>query len=183
MQHRVCSAVFAALAAVALLAPARARAQEMQHGAHHNAAMAAVKPLYENVKGWVLRSAEAMPAEHFSFKPVDGVRTYAQLLGHVANANFMFCATAKGEKSPATQNYEQVASRDELVRGLQAAFSYCDSAYAMDESKAMEEVTLFGQKGSKLWVLMFNVAHDMEHYGNLVTYMRMKGVTPPSSQR
>lgn len=170
-------------ALVALVPAGAAGAQEMQHAQHHNAGMAAVKPLYENVKGWILRSAEAMPAEHFTFKPVDGVRTYAQLLGHVANANFMFCSTAKGEKSPATQNYEQAASREELVQGLQAAFTYCDGAYAMEEAKAMEQATLFGQTGSKLWVLMFNVAHDMEHYGNLVTYMRMKGITPPSSQR
>ena len=171
------------LAAFTALVPATLRAQEMQHAQHHNSGMAAVKPLYENVKGWILRSAEAMPAEHFSFKPVDGVRTYAQLLGHVANANFMFCSTVKGEQSPATQNYEETASREDLVRGLRAAFDYCDGAYAMEESKAMEQATLFGQTGSKLWVLMFNVAHDMEHYGNLVTYMRMKGITPPSSQR
>lgn len=170
------------LAAIIAVAPATLRAQGMQHS-QHNAGTAAVKPLYESIKGFILRSAEAMPAEHFSFRPTESVRTYAQLLGHVANANFMFCSTAKGEKSPATQNYEQAASRDELVKGLRAAFAYCDSAYAMEEMAAMEEVTLFGQKGSKLWVLMFNVAHDNEHYGNMVTYMRLKGITPPSSQR
>lgn len=173
---------FPVLFGAAALVPALSLgAQEMQHG-QHGAGMASVRPLYESIKGFVLKSAEVMPAEHFTFQPAAGVRTYAQLLGHVANANFMFCATARGENSPNTTDFEKTTSREELQRGLRAAFDYCDSAYQMDEMKAMEETTMFGQKGSRLWVLMFNVAHDNEHYGNLVTYMRIKGITPPSSQ-
>ena len=126
-------------AAVAMLGPTALHAQGMDHS-QHNAGMAAVKPLYESVKGFILRSVEAMPAEHHSFRPTESVRTWGQLLGHVANANFMFCATAKGEKSPATTNYEQATSREELAKGLRAAFEYCDSAYAMPEMAAMEEV-------------------------------------------
>jgi uncharacterized damage-inducible protein DinB len=171
--------------AAALVPALSLGAQEMQHAQHgqqHGIGMASVKPLYESIKGFILRSAEVMPAEHFAFRPAEGVRTYGELLGHVANASYMFCATAKGEKSPSTTDFEKVTSREELQAGLRAAFEYCDSAYQMDEMKAMEETTMFGQKGSRLWVLNFNVAHDNEHYGNLVTYMRIKGVTPPSSQ-
>ena len=79
-------------------------------------------------------------------------------------------------------NAEEMASKAELVEAVKASFAYCDKAYAMPESKAMEQTTFFGREGSRLWVLNFNVTHVAEHYGNLVTYMRLKGMVPPSSQ-
>jgi uncharacterized damage-inducible protein DinB len=53
----------------------------------------------------------------------------------------------------------------------------------MDDAMALQEVSLFGMKGTRLWALTFNVAHSFEHYGNVVTYMRANGLVPPSSQR
>jgi uncharacterized damage-inducible protein DinB len=150
--------------------------------AQTDAGMAAVKPLYENVKGWLIQSVEQMPEEHFSFKPTPEVRSFGELMGHVANATYMFCAGATGEANPNSTDYEKASSKEDLVAGVAAAFAYCDSAYQMSETKALEEVTLFGQAGTRLWVLMFNVSHDWQHYGNVVTYMRLKGMVPPSSQ-
>jgi uncharacterized damage-inducible protein DinB len=69
-----------------------------------------------------------------------------------------------------------------LIEGLTASFAYCDPAYRMDEMKAMEETTFFGDKGSRLWVLIYNATHESEHYGNIVTYLRMKGLVPPSTR-
>jgi len=151
--------------------------------AQNQAGMAAVKPLYESVKGWLIRSVEQVPEEHFSYKPTPEVRSFGELMGHVANANYMFCSGATGEESPSSTDYEKVTSKQELVAGVKASFDYCDAAYQMSEAKALEQVTFFGQTGTRLWVLMFNVSHDMEHYGNVVTYMRLKGMVPPSSQR
>jgi len=48
--------------------------------------------------------------------------------------------------------------------------------------KAMESIKLYDNTGSKLWALNYNLTHDSEHYGNIVTYLRIKGLTPPSSQ-
>ena len=173
-----------ALTALVLIAPA-AMAQGMDHSQHQmgGQSVAAVRPLYEQFKGWLIASAEQMPEADYAYRPTAGVRSFGELLGHVANAQYMFCATATGGQRPQVGNMEEVTSKAELVAGLKAAFAYCDPAYQMADAKAMEEVTLFGNKGSRLWALTFNAMHNAEHYGNLVTYTRMKGMTPPSSQQ
>jgi uncharacterized damage-inducible protein DinB len=173
---------FPTLMAIALAAtPGIALAQQMPtHGS--GGGVASVRPLYDMAKGWLVRSAEQMPEEHYSFKPTPEVRSFGQLIGHVANASYLFCATAKGEQNPSKTDLEKTSSKAALVQAIKDAFAYCDGAYQITDMKAMEEVTLFGMKGSRLWALMFNVAHDNEHYGNLVTYFRLKGMVPPSSQ-
>jgi uncharacterized damage-inducible protein DinB len=111
------------------------------------------------------------------------VRSFGELVGHIANAGYMFCATAKGEESPSKQDIEKLTSKAELVAALNASFTYCDAAYEITGMNALEPVKLFGQDHTRLSTLEFNMGHDFEHYGNMVTYMRIKGLTPPSSQR
>jgi uncharacterized damage-inducible protein DinB len=145
--------------------------------------VAAIKPLYESLRGWLIAAAQQMPEADYSFKPTPEVRSFGEIMGHVANSNYMFCSAALGEESPNKQDFEKVSSKDEVVKGVQASFTYCDKAYAMPDAQAMQEITFFRQKGTKLWVLNYNATHDAEHYGNVVTYMRLKGMVPPSSQR
>ncbi len=144
--------------------------------------VAAVKPLYERLREVYVRSAEVMPESNYGFKPVDQVRTFGQLLGHVANENYLFCANAKGEANPNSADFEQTTAKAAMIQALRASFAYCDPAYSMTDAKAQETTRFFGQQGSRLWVLIFNVTHDSEHYGNIVTYLRLKGLVPPSSQ-
>lgn len=151
-------------------------------GNNQGGPMAAVKPLYDTFKGYLIASAEQMPESDYGFKPTPEVRSFGGIVGHLASANYMFCAAALGEDNPNSQNFEQVSSKAELVQGLKDSFAYCDTAYEMPMRKAMEQVTFFGQQGSRLWVLNFGLTHSAEHYGNFVTYMRLKGMTPPSSQ-
>ena len=155
------------------LAPAAARAQ----------GMAAMQPLYQTAKGWLVRSAELMPDADYSFKPTKDVRSFGELIGHVANANFMICATAKGEKSPATEDFEKNVEKTRLVKALKDAFAYCDPVYQMADGDLAAATELFGMKMSRLGFAFMNVTHNNEHYGNLVTYFRLKGMVPPSSQR
>jgi uncharacterized damage-inducible protein DinB len=145
--------------------------------------VASIRPLYENFRGYLVKAAQQMPEADYAFKPTPEVRSFGELIGHTANANFMFCAAVLGEESPNTTDYEKATSKAEIVQGIEAAFAYCDKAYAIEDAKAMEEITFFGRKGTRLWVLNFNAMHDAEHYGNVVTYMRLKGMVPPSSQR
>lgn len=145
--------------------------------------LAAVKPLYEMSKNWIVKSAEQMPEADYGFKPTPEVRSFGQLIGHVANAQYEFCVPAKGEASPNKTDWEKTTAKADLVKGLKEAFAYCDALYDMPDARAMEQVDFFGSKGSKLYVLMFNVSHNSEHYGNLITYFRLKGMVPPSSQR
>jgi uncharacterized damage-inducible protein DinB len=167
---------------VAVAGPGLAAAQEMQsHG--HAGGITAIQPLYARVKDLYIRSAEAMPEEHYAYRPVATVRTFGEVLGHVANENYLFCANALGEKNPKDgTDYEKTTAKADMVKAVRESFAYCDPAYQMAEAKAMEETTFFGNKGSRLWVLIFNVTHDSEHYGNIVTYMREKGLVPPSSR-
>jgi len=134
------------------------------------------------VAGWLVRSAEMMPEENYSWRPTPEVRSFGELIGHVANSQYMFCSSASGVASTNRTDFEKVAAKAELVQGIKDAMAFCEKAYQLDDAKAMETVNFFGQEGTRLWVLEFNATHNNEHYGNVVTYLRMKGLVPPSSQ-
>jgi uncharacterized damage-inducible protein DinB len=141
------------------------------------------KGVYNIAKGNLIKAAEKMPEENYGFKPTPEVRSFGQIVGHVADAQYMFCSTALGEKNPAPGIEKSKTTKADLVQALNDAFAYCDKAYnGMTDAHAAEMVKMFGQERAKLTVLAFNAAHDFEHYGNLVTYMRMKGLVPPSSE-
>lgn len=141
------------------------------------------RTVYDGVKGVLLRSAEKMPEESYGFRPVDSVRTFGQILGHVAASQYFFCSTALGEKSPAPKADPTKTSKADAVQGLKAAFAYCDAAWGrLDGASANEVVKLMGADAPRLGVLSVNSLHSVEHYGNLVTYMRMNGLVPPTSE-
>jgi uncharacterized damage-inducible protein DinB len=148
-----------------------------------NPLVASSKVFYTNAKQDILRSADKLPEDKYGFKPTDGVRTYGQLLAHVADGQYEFCGAADGRRD--RKNVEESAkTKTDIAAALKAAFAYCDEIYAnMTDAKAMEMMPAFGgAKITRLSMLDFNVSHTMEHYGNLVTYMRIEGIVPPSSQ-
>jgi uncharacterized damage-inducible protein DinB len=165
------------LLALALPAPALA-----QGGGNAPSAVGSVAPTYRQAMAYIIAAAEQMPEADYGYKPTPDVRSFGQLVGHVANAQFMICSAALGESSPAMQNFEQVTSKAELVEALRSSNAVCDRAYAQSDEAALQVVRLFGQERTRLAVLVLNAAHDFEHYGNLVTYLRLKGMVPPSSQ-
>ena len=132
----------------------------------------------------LVKSAAKVPEADYAFKPTPEVRSFGELVGHVANANYMICAMALGEKSPAPADIEKtVKAKAELEKALAAAIAYCDGAIAkLTAASAVEEVKFFTGPTPRLGVFAFNNAHNMEHYGNMVTYMRMKKIVPPSSE-
>ena len=139
--------------------------------------------LYNLVKGNIVKTAEKVPEDLYSFKPAPEVKTLAQMLGHVADANYMFCAAVLGEKAPSPGVEKTMSTKAEIVPAVKAAFAYCDKAYEqMTDAEAVKVIKFFGREMSKATVLGFNSFHTMEHYGNLVTYMRIKGIVPPSSE-
>jgi uncharacterized damage-inducible protein DinB len=110
------------------------------------------------------------------------------LIGHVASANFFFCSQAKGERSPASSNYEKTTDKAVLVKWLNDALAYCDEAYAATtDANFTQRVKVVGpgpaQESGRGAVLIFNTTHNNEHYGNIVVYMRLKGHVPPSTAR
>lgn len=141
------------------------------------------KGLFDGVKNNIVKAAEKMPEENYGFKPVDTVRSFGQLVGHLADANYMFCSAVKGEKSPSMGIEKSKSSKADLVQGLKDAVAYCDSVYAgMTDAAGGEKIKMFGRDRSKLALLNLNTSHSNEHYGNIVTYMRIKGLVPPSSE-
>ncbi len=158
-----------------------------QTPASANPVAASIRTAWDGGKRNLTRSSELMPEADYSFRPVDSVRTFGQILAHVAGANYVFCSAAKGEKSPhAEAAFEKTATtRAQIIKVLNDSIAYCDAAYAaLDDRRAGETVDLpFGMgKGARALPLMLNSGHLQEHYGNLVTYFRIKGMVPPSSQ-
>ena len=142
-----------------------------------------VRGLTDAVKGYLTKAAAQVPEEHYAFKPTPQVRSMAQLFAHVADANFMMCGIAGGQKPPMSGIEKSKTTKADISEALAASFKFCDSVFdALTEAKAHETVKFFVPgTHTRLGVLAFNGAHDFEHYGNIVTYMRMKGLVPPSS--
>ena len=155
-------------------------------GANANPVAASIRELWDGAKRNLVASAKTMPEDKYGFKPVATVRSYGEILAHVAGANFVFCAAARGEKSPHAEDaFEKTAkTRAQIVKALEDSIAYCDAAYAaLTDRSAAELVNApFGaNKESRASALMGNTGHVQEHYGNLVTYLRINGLVPPSS--
>ena len=147
-----------------------------------------IRSQWNGAKRNLQQSAEMMPEANYDYRPVDGVRNFAEILTHVAGANYVFCAAAKGEKTPfAEDHFEKTTkTRAEIIKATADAIAYCDAAYAglADATAGQMVAQPFGQgQTPRTAVLVGNLGHINEHYGNLVTYFRINGIVPPSSRR
>ena len=147
-------------------------------------------PLTDNAKiqlgaitGFVVRSAEKVPEDLYSFQATPEVRSMAQLFGHVADALFSMCSTAGGSKPPRTGIEKTVTDKAALIAALKEGVRHCNTIIdGMTDQKGTETVPFYFGPTPRLSVLYFAVTHTYEHYGNLVTYMRLKNIVPPSSE-
>ena len=147
--------------------------------------IATLKGIHDMTSGNIMATAEMLDDEMYAFQPTEEVRSTGQLLAHIANAQYAFCSAAAGEESPNDQNLEETATtKADIVAALGAALAYCEGVYdAMTDAQGAVVRPFFGNEMAASGILAFNSAHNYEHYGNLVTYMRMNGITPPSSMR
>jgi uncharacterized damage-inducible protein DinB len=156
---------------------------QQQQNAVTNPAVNAAKTNWSEVRGYLVRSADQMPESLYNFKPTPQVRSFGQILAHVAASQLSYCAIALGEKPKAEADIEKSATtKADIVKVLRESNEYCQRAYSLSDAQGNSAVDLFGQPSTKLATLINNVGHDMEHYGNLITYFRLKGMVPPSSQ-
>jgi len=163
--------------AVSLAVPGSALAQTA------NPMVAGAKAQFTVVSGFIVRAAEKVPEEDYSFRATPEVRRMSDLFGHVADAFFGMCSTAAGEKPPREGIEKSVTGKTNLVAALKEGAAYCQSVYAkMTDQRGMETVPFYFGPSPRTSVLYFNVAHGYEHYGNLVTYMRLRNIVPPSSE-
>ena len=148
-----------------------------------DATSAAIKMEFGMAKGVLTRSAEKASESLYQYKPTDDVRTFGQLVGHVADAQYMFCSLASGEPNPAKGIEKTKTSKTDLVAALKDAVAYCNKAFdGMTDAKGSEMVKFMNYNLAKLTMLSLNTAHADEHYGNMVTYLRIKGIVPPTSE-
>jgi len=167
---------------VAFAASAFAQAPKTAQSA--NPLVDGAKVDYRMVKTYVTKSAEQVPENLYTFKATPEVRTFGQLFGHIAEENYAICAAAAGEKPPVANVEKTLSAKADLVKALGESFAYCDKVFeSLTDANASTTVDFFGRPMAKLSVMTFNSSHDNEHYGNLVTYMRLNKMVPPSSQR
>ena len=140
---------------------------------------------YQNIRDFFIRAAEKMPEENYGFKPAPDVRTFGQQVAHVADDQYNLCAPAKGgtRKAAYTHIEDTFSKKADLVAALREAFAYCDGAYDALSDASGTEIVKFGTTGrTRFAMLNWNLWHTWEHYGNVVVYLRMKGLVPPSSE-
>src|SRR5438093_845924 len=145
-------------------------------------AFAAARANWITAHNYIVRSAEQTSEANFAFKPVATVRSFAQIVAHVADDEMGWCAQVLGEPSKQTQFEKTLTSKADVIKAIRDAGAYCEKAYAITDAEAAGVTTIWGGEQPKIRGLMDNDAHDWEHYGNIVTYMRIKGMVPPSSQ-
>jgi uncharacterized damage-inducible protein DinB len=135
------------------------------------------------VRGYIARAAEKVPEDLYAFRPTPEVRTMGELFGHIADGYMEMCSTAGGGKPPRTNIEKGVTGKANLVKALADGATYCDEVFAaMNDRKGIETVPFYFGQTPRVSVLYFAVTHAYEHYGNLVTYMRLKNIVPPSSE-
>ena len=123
---------------------------------------------FNEVNGWVMKAAETVPADKYNYRPVDTVRTFGQLIAHITDSYNYFCAHGVVNKVEWSDPVEKgTVDKDTLLPKLKEAVGKCNAAYSSGNGQ--------------LRPLFTNVGHTSLHYGNIITYMRMMGLVPPSS--
>jgi hypothetical protein len=177
------------LAAQSAATPPPPPAQAQQPPAPLPGILQEVKTMYTNVQNNIVKAAEQFPADKLGWQPTPAVRTWARLIGHITDDNNNACWVSAGDaqappRVDAPDSQESPASKlskDDLVKGLKESVERCNKAFAALTDTTMAERN--GPRGrfSKLGTLIYNTSHTNEHYGNIVTYMRLNNMVPPSS--
>lgn len=171
----VVPAVMRALLIGLVLPATLAMAEENPLSAHN-------RLIYRGLKIVMVRSAQKMPETNYSFRPVETVRTFGEIVAHVTDSQYRSCSAVLGDK-PAPKVDQSKYSKAELIAALEDAFAYCDKGYdGLTDATAGEMVKSMGRETPKLGALSANNVHTIEHYGNLVTYLRIKDIVPPTSE-
>jgi uncharacterized damage-inducible protein DinB len=182
----------------------------VQAQAQDGGAKAAIEPAksYDAVltlfEGQLLGVAKAMPAEKYGFAPSavifvptqktdylspnnQGVRTFGQMVAHIAQANFFFASLVSGQKPDVdVKAIADLKDKDQIVAALQKSFDFAHKAIGtLTAQNAFEGVTFkaLGPDATRASVAGFIVAHGFDHYGQLAEYLRMNGLIPPASQK
>ncbi len=145
---------------------------------------AEVQGSYNRLKPNVIKAAEKMPEADFQYKPTPEIRTYARVVNHITEAQFHTCTTLNGSTFDKTSVPADTATKDVIVAALKASYAECDKAYgALTDANISEMLTSGPGKRSRIGMAWGNVSHDNEQYAELSTYLRLKNLVPPTSEK
>jgi uncharacterized damage-inducible protein DinB len=144
-----------------------------------------LKRAWASIERNVRESANKVSDADYAFKPTPDVRSFGEMIGHIAISQFSYCSAMRGETNPKTQaEMDKLTTKADLIKALEDSNTYCDASYATLTDASLTEMVKNGPRELARGVLTAaNIAHSNEHYGNLVTYMRLKGIVPPSTER
>jgi uncharacterized damage-inducible protein DinB len=173
-----------ALCALAFVITAQSLAAQTEKPTAGNAAVSTARMLWEQPTKYITTVAEELPESTYAYRPTPEVRSLGQLIGHVAGAQYLICAAAMGDPARREDDIEKTRTRkSDLLAALKASTEYCAKAYGQTDRAAQQPTKLFGEERTRLFALGLNANHNAEHYGNIVTYLRLNGIVPPSSRR
>ena len=130
-----------------------------------------------NMQDKIMKSADAMPESKYSYRPTKDVRSFGEIVTHVADISYILCSNVKGEATPATATAK--GSKTEIIAYLKGSFDYCDRVYSgFTDAHLNDPADFWGHKTNKMFILTQVGNHDALHYGNLVTYMRLNDLVP-----
>jgi uncharacterized damage-inducible protein DinB len=171
-----------ALMVFALIATTQLHAQSAAAGPE--SMVGSTRTEWQTIVGFIAKAAEQMPEVDYAFKPTPVVRSFGQLIGHLADGQTIICSAALGLGSTAAEGdiENKVTAKADLIGALRRSTDLCTRAYAQPDTAVGGMTRLFGADRTRFAALVRNTVHDGEHYGNIVTYLRLKGMVPPSSQ-
>jgi len=130
-----------------------------------------------NMQDKIMKSAESMPESKYSYRPTKDVRSFGEILNHIADISYALCTVAKGGTIPAPPPPK--ASKAEIMAYLKGSFTFCDGVYSgFTDVHLNDPADFFGVKTNKMFILTQVGNHDALHYGNLATYLRINGLEP-----
>lgn len=174
------SKVLIAMVMVGAMVPCAARAQ--QQSPEEDPIVKSIRDGSKHYRMIMTKSAADMNNEDWAFRPTPDVRSFGELIAHVVDSNYHFCAAAQGQKPPVLGVEKSAKSRDELRTILEASFDYCDTALRSVDPGAKATINFMSGMRSPMSLLNFRIYHGLLHYGNVIVYMRLRGKVPPTSQ-
>ena len=156
----------------------------IETAAAQNTILEELQSQWEATENQIYTMAEAVPEDKYDFKPTPEVRSFREQLIHLASENYMFMGFAAGTGSPLDRDsLNGLRSRAEILKALSESYDYGATVLAgLSDRKLLDQVPFMGgRKVSRLAAIMGNIKDNHGHYGNLVVYMRLNGMVPPST--
>jgi uncharacterized damage-inducible protein DinB len=138
-------------------------------------------PTWQRARDYSIKFAEAMPEEHYNFKPTPEIMSFAEQVVHTAGASFWFASKITAGPNPAKDFKAEGKSKTEIIEHLKKSFDYVEKAITnLSDEEAVKVIPLFGElKLTKAQTLLTIRDHTTHHRGSMVIYLRLKGIKPP----